>query len=53
MGLEAKCEARMGRQTSTGKALLEEKDLVFRGDFRRQSLDRPNHSVSDDQLRFQ
>jgi hypothetical protein len=34
MGLEAKCEARMGRQTSAGQALLEEKDLVFRGDFR-------------------
>lgn len=34
MGLEAQCEARMGRQTSAGKALLEEKDLIFRGDFR-------------------
>lgn len=34
MGLEATCQARMGRETSTGKARLEETDLVFRGDFR-------------------
>jgi hypothetical protein len=34
MGLEATCDARMGRQTSAGKARLEEMDLVFRGDFR-------------------
>jgi hypothetical protein len=36
MGLEATCQARMGRVSSTGKARLEETDLVFRGegDFR-------------------
>jgi len=34
MGLEAQCTARWKRQASKGKALLEEKDLVFRGDFR-------------------
>jgi hypothetical protein len=34
MGLEATCEARLGRKTSTGKARLEERDLVFSGDFR-------------------
>jgi hypothetical protein len=34
MGLEARCQARMGRQASMGKARLEERDLVFRGDFK-------------------
>jgi len=36
MGLEATCQARMGRVSSAGKARLEEADLVFRGegDFR-------------------
>jgi hypothetical protein len=32
MGLEATCQARMGRTSSPGKARLEETDLVFRGD---------------------
>jgi hypothetical protein len=32
MGLEATCQARMGRVSSAGKARLEETDLVFRGD---------------------
>jgi hypothetical protein len=34
MGQEAKCEARFGGKISTGKALLETDDLIFRGDFR-------------------
>ena len=34
MGLEATCDARLGRQRSAGKARLEETDLVFSGDFR-------------------
>lgn len=34
MGLEANCTARFQKQTSVGKAHLEEKELVFRGDFR-------------------
>jgi hypothetical protein len=34
MGLEATCQARMGRATSAGKARLEERDLIFRGAFR-------------------
>ena len=34
MGREALCEARLGKQTSRGKALLETSDLLFRGDFR-------------------
>src|SRR4029453_13359987 len=34
MGLEADCTARFGRQSSTGQARLEEKELVFRGAFR-------------------
>jgi hypothetical protein len=34
MGLEATCQARMGRQTSEGTCRLEETDIVFRGDFR-------------------
>src|SRR5205814_666904 len=33
MGLEATCPARMGRQRTTGKARLEEADLVFRGEY--------------------
>jgi len=32
MGLEATCQARMGRTSAAGKARLEETDLVFRGD---------------------
>jgi hypothetical protein len=32
MGLEATCQARMGRVSSAGKARLEETDLAFRGD---------------------
>jgi len=31
MGLEAACQARVGRVSSAGKARLEETDLVFRG----------------------
>jgi hypothetical protein len=34
MGLEAECAARLGRQSSTGRAQLEEKEIVFRGAFR-------------------
>jgi hypothetical protein len=34
MGLEAACEARMGKQTSSGTCRLEETDIVFRGEFR-------------------
>lgn len=34
MGLEARCTARFGRKSSTGKAHLEEKQLLFRGNFR-------------------
>ena len=34
MGLEATCVANLGKQRSTGKAHLEEKALIFRGDFR-------------------
>jgi hypothetical protein len=34
MGLEAECTVRVGRKTSSGKALLEGEVLVFRGDFR-------------------
>ena len=34
MGLEAECTARFGRQSSVGRAQLEEKELVFRGAFR-------------------
>jgi hypothetical protein len=33
MGLEAECTVRVGRKTSTGKALLETETLIFRGDF--------------------
>jgi hypothetical protein len=34
MGLEADCTVRYGKDSSVGKARLEEKELVFRGDFR-------------------
>jgi len=34
MGREAVCLARMGRQKSEGKALLETAEVIFRGDFR-------------------
>jgi len=34
MGQEATCEARLGKQASRGRALLETKELLFRGDFR-------------------
>jgi hypothetical protein len=34
MGQEANCEVRFGGKISTGKALLETDDLIFRGDFR-------------------
>jgi hypothetical protein len=34
MGLEAECAARLGRQSSIGRAQLEEKEIVFRGAFR-------------------
>jgi hypothetical protein len=33
MGLEAECTVRVGRKTSTGRALLESEALIFRGDF--------------------
>jgi hypothetical protein len=33
MGLEAECTVRVGRKTSTGKALLETETLIFRGEF--------------------
>lgn len=34
MGLEADCDVRFGKQSSSGHARLEEKELLFRGDFR-------------------
>jgi hypothetical protein len=34
MGQEAQCEVRFGGKVSSGKALLETDDLIFRGDFR-------------------
>jgi len=34
MGQEAKCEVRFDGKTSTGKALLETDEIIFRGDFR-------------------
>jgi hypothetical protein len=34
MGLEAECTVRLGRKSSTGKALLEGDKLVFTGEFR-------------------
>jgi len=34
MGNEVKCRARLGKQESEGKALLETSEILFRGDFR-------------------
>ncbi len=34
MGKECECVARLGKQKSRGKALLETNELIFRGDFR-------------------
>ena len=34
MGAEAECSVTFNKQTSTGKALLETNELIFRGDFR-------------------
>jgi hypothetical protein len=34
MGAEVVCEARLGRERSRGRALLETTEVVFRGDFR-------------------
>ena len=34
MGLEADCRVRFASKTSSGRARLEEKEIVFRGDFR-------------------
>jgi hypothetical protein len=34
MGLEAFCTVRYGKESSEGKALLEEKEILFRGGFR-------------------
>jgi len=34
VGLEAECYVRLGRRTSSGRARLEEKALLFRGEFR-------------------
>ncbi len=34
MGNELKCTARIGKQQSAGKALLETSEIIFRGDFR-------------------
>jgi hypothetical protein len=34
MGAEAACSVRFGRKASSGKALLEASELIFRGDFR-------------------
>lgn len=34
MGREADCDVRFGKQSSNGHARLEEKELLFRGDFR-------------------
>jgi len=34
MGSEADCDVRLNKQTSKGRARLEEKELLFRGDFR-------------------
>jgi len=34
MGNELKCTARIGKQQSAGKALLEASEIIFRGDFR-------------------
>ncbi|HET9994861.1 MAG TPA: hypothetical protein VFQ18_05600, partial [Candidatus Acidoferrum sp.] len=34
MGAETSCRVRFGKQQSEGKALLETKEIIFRGDFR-------------------
>jgi hypothetical protein len=34
MGSEAACDVRLNKQASKGRARLEEKELLFRGDFR-------------------
>src|SRR3977135_1845736 len=34
MGSEADCDVRLNKQASKGRARLEEKELLFRGDFR-------------------
>jgi hypothetical protein len=34
MGNEVKCRVRFGKQESEGKALLETREIIFRGDFR-------------------
>ena len=34
MGNELKCTARIGKQQSAGKALLETSEIIFRGAFR-------------------
>src|SRR5271154_5048594 len=34
MGQEIKCRVDLGKESSTGKALLETSELIFRGDFR-------------------
>jgi len=34
MGKEMNCKARLGKQESVGKALLETNEIIFRGDFR-------------------
>ena len=34
MGREAQCHARLGRESGTGRALLEHDAVIFRGDFR-------------------
>jgi hypothetical protein len=34
MGSEMKCRVRFGKQESEGKALLETREIIFRGDFR-------------------
>ena len=34
MGNEVTCTVRFGKQESTGKALLETSEILFRGDFR-------------------
>jgi hypothetical protein len=64
MGIEAECTVRVGRKTSTGKALLEGETLIFRGEFSLQipfdgmrsvSVDGPALVVvtSDQEARFE
>jgi hypothetical protein len=43
MGREATCNARLGRETGEGKALLETDEVLFRGDFRARV---PLHDIS-------